>query len=102
MEESIINKKKRICKAGRTAVDELIKIAEEPLIHSRLNADNTTEDGLAADKLVRAAQSKKLAIFDALEILNRVQLEELEIEALENGADVIAPSSFAERKAKGK
>lgn len=100
MEESIIDKKKRICKAGRKAVDELIKIAEEPLIHGRLNADNSTEDGLAADKLTRAAQSKKLAIFDALEILARVQQEELEIEAAEMGGQVVAPSSFAERRAK--
>lgn len=102
MSETLIDKKKRICNAGRTAVDELIKIAEEPLIHSRLNADNTTDDGLAADKLVRAAQSKKLAIFDALEILARVEQEELEIESLEKGGDVKAPSSFAERRAKGK
>lgn len=82
--ESIIAKKKRICQAGRTAVDELIKIAEEPILNGRLNPDNTTDDGMAADKLTRAAQAKKLAIFDALEILAKVEEVESEIQEIEN------------------
>lgn len=48
---------------------ELIKVAEEAIL------DNG-EDDLAADKLKNAAATKKLAIFDAFEILTRIELEE--------------------------
>lgn len=48
---------------------ELIKVAEEAIL------DNG-EDDLAADKLKNAAATKKLAIFDAFEILSRIELEE--------------------------
>ena len=55
--------------AGRKAVDELIKVAEEKII-------TNTEDDVSADRLKNAAATKKLAIFDAFEILNRIQEEE--------------------------
>tara|TARA_R100001594_G_scaffold5008_7_gene16350 strand:- start:805 stop:1083 length:279 start_codon:yes stop_codon:yes gene_type:complete len=61
--------KKNIIRAGRKAVDELIKVAEEKII-------TNTEDDVSADRLKNAAATKKLAIFDAFEILNRVQEEE--------------------------
>ena len=61
--------KKSIITAGHKAVLELIKVAEEAII------DNG-EDDLSADKLKNAAATKKLAIFDAFEILNRIQEEE--------------------------
>ena len=35
-----------------------------------------TEDDVSADRLKNAAATKKLAIFDAFEILNRIQEEE--------------------------
>lgn len=60
--------KKHIIQAGRVAVEELIKVAKEPIVES--------DDDLAADRLKNAAATKKLAIFDAFEILNRVQEEE--------------------------
>ena len=58
--------KKNIILAGRKAVDELIKVAEEKII-------TNTEDDVSADRLKNAAATKKLAIFDAFEILNRIQ-----------------------------
>ena len=61
--------KKSIILAGRKAVDELIKVAEENII-------TNTEDDVSADRLKNAAATKKLAIFDAFEILNRIQEEE--------------------------
>ena len=61
--------KKSIIQAGRKAVDELIKVAEEKII-------TNTEDDVSADRLKNAAATKKLAIFDAFEILNRIQEEE--------------------------
>ena len=60
--------KKNIIQAGRKAVEELIKVAEEPIVDS--------DDDLSADRLKNAAATKKLAIFDAFEILNRIQEEE--------------------------
>ena len=57
--------KKRIIQAGHKAVEELIKVAKEAIVES--------DDDLAADRLKNAAATKKLAIFDAFEILNRIE-----------------------------
>lgn len=59
--------RERIIQAGRKAVDELIKVAEEAIIDS--------DDDISADRLKNAAATKKLAIFDAFEILERIQQE---------------------------
>jgi|TARA_R110000782_G_scaffold42230_1_gene96166 hypothetical protein len=60
--------KRNIILAGQRAVEELIKVAKEAIVDS--------DDDLTADKLKNAAATKKLAIFDAFEILNRIELEE--------------------------
>ena len=60
--------KKNIIQAGRVAVEELIKVAKEPIVDS--------DDDISADRLKNAAATKKLAIFDAFEILNRIQEEQ--------------------------
>ena len=60
--------KKSIIQAGHRAVEELIKVAKEPIVE--------TDDDVSADRLKNAAATKKLAIFDAFEILNRIQEEE--------------------------
>lgn len=74
---------------------ELIKVAEEAIL------DNG-EDDLAADKLKNAAATKKLAIFDAFEILTRIELEERmlneEADALERTQKVF--KGFAEGRSK--
>jgi len=62
-----------IIQAGHKAVLELIKVAEEAIL------DNGDDD-LAADKLKNAAATKKLAIFDAFEILARIEDETKMIE----------------------
>ena len=59
--------KKNIIQAGQVAVEELIKVAKEPIVDS--------DDDISADKLKNAAATKKLAIFDAFEILNRIEEE---------------------------
>ena len=61
--------KKLIIQAGQRAVEELINVAREKII-------TNTEDDVSADRLKNAAATKKLAIFDAFEILNRIQEEE--------------------------
>lgn len=65
---NIKDKKKNIIQAGYKAVDELIKVAKEEIID--------TEEDVSADRLKNAAATKKLAIFDAFEILSRIQQEE--------------------------
>jgi len=60
--------KKSIIQAGHKAVEELIKVAKEAIVDSK--------EDISADRLKNAAATKKLAIFDAFEILNRIQEEE--------------------------
>ena len=60
--------KKNIIQAGHRAVEELIKVAKEAIVDS--------DDDISADRLKNAAATKKLAIFDAFEILNRIKEEE--------------------------
>ena len=59
--------KKNIIQAGYRAVDELIKVAKEEIVD--------TGDDISADRLKNAAATKKLAIFDAFDILNRIEEE---------------------------
>mgnify|MGYP003634877747 FL=1 len=54
--------------AGQKAVEELIKVAQEKIVDSG--------EDISADRLKNAAATKKLAIFDAFEILNRIEEEE--------------------------
>ena len=67
---NIIELKTSIIEAGEKAVKQLIKVAKAEII--KVDA----EDPLAADKLKNAAATKKLAIFDAFEILSRLEAEE--------------------------
>ena len=60
--------KKNIIQAGQKAVEQLIKVAKEPIVDS--------DDDISADRLKNAAATKKLAIFDAFEIHTRIQEEE--------------------------
>ena len=60
--------KLKIIQAGQKAVEELIKVAKEKIVDS--------DDDVSADRLKNAAATKKLAIFDAFEILARIQVEE--------------------------
>jgi len=60
--------KRNIIQAGRVAVEELIKVAKEPIID--FGPD------ISADRLKNAAATKKLCIMDAFEITSRIQEEE--------------------------
>ena len=85
--------KKNIIQAGHKAVEELIKVAEEKII-------TNTEDDVSADRLKNAAATKKLAIFDAFEILNRIQEEERVLENKPVEEKKEAFKGFAERRSK--
>lgn len=84
--------KKNIIQAGHKAVDELIKVAKEPIVDSN--------DDISADRLKNAAATKKLAIFDAFEILNRIQEEEAILENKPKEEKKEAFKGFAERRSK--
>ena len=85
------NIKLKIIAAGEKAVKELIKVAQENII----------KDDLSADRLKNAAATKKLAVFDAFEILNRIEIEKENIEIAEKGfVKTDTKQGFAERKSK--
>ena len=85
--------KKSIILAGQRAVEELIKVAKEPIVDS--------EDDISADRLKNAAATKKLAIFDAFEILSRIQEEEAILENKPKEEEKKKTfSGFAEKRSK--
>ena len=71
--------KLNIIQAGQKAVEELIKVAKEPIVDSG--------DDITADRLKNAAATKKLAIFDAFEILTRIEEEKSMINDTENAKE---------------
>ena len=85
--------KKSIIQAGHEAVKELIKVAKEPIVET--DYDNS------ADRLNNASATKKLAIFDAFEILTRIQEEDdiLNNKPKEEVESEVF-SGFAERRSK--
>ena len=84
--------KKNIIQAGHRAVEELIKVAKEPIVDS--------DDDISADRLKNAAATKKLAIFDAFEILNRIHEEENIIEGKVEEKKQSTFKGFAEGRSK--
>ena len=84
--------KKSIIQAGQNAVEELIKVAKEPIVDS--------DDDISADRLKNAAATKKLAIFDAFEILNRINEEENILEGKVEEKKQTTFKGFAEGRSK--
>jgi hypothetical protein len=70
----------------------LIKVAEEKIIDSG--------DDISADRLKNAAATKRLAIFDAFEILNRIQEEEKMLEEEEKESTAPKFKGFAEGRSR--
>tara|TARA_B100000768_G_scaffold178302_1_gene193869 strand:- start:520 stop:765 length:246 start_codon:yes stop_codon:yes gene_type:complete len=79
-----------IIRAGQLAVDELIKVAKEAIVDSG--------DDISADRLKNAAATKKLAIFDAFEILTRIEQEKKMLE--DNTKQANKFGGFAESRSK--
>ena len=84
--------KKLIIQAGYKAVEELIKVAKEEIVD--------TDEDVSADRLKNAAATKKLAIFDAFEILNRIEEEKNIIEEKPKKEEDNTFKGFAERRSK--
>ena len=81
-----------IIHAGHKAVEELIKVAKEAIVDS--------DDDISADRLKNAAATKKLAIFDAFEILNRIQEESNILEDIIVDKKETTFKGFAEKRSK--
>ncbi len=84
--------KKSIIQAGQKAVEELIKVAKEKIVDS--------EDDVSADRLKNAAATKKLAIFDAFEILTRIEEEEIMLKEIKEENRGNNFKGFAEGRSK--
>jgi ASC-1-like (ASCH) protein len=84
--------KLNIIQAGHKAVEELIKVAKEAIVDS--------DDDISADRLKNAAATKKLAIFDAFEILNRIQEENNILEDIIVDKKETTFKGFAEKRSK--
>lgn len=86
--------RERIIEAGYIAVEQLIKVAKEAIIK------HDPEDDLAADRLKNAAATKRLAIFDAFEILKKIEEEKNALSEVSVSGKVETKQGFAERRSK--
>ena len=85
--------KQAIIEAGQQAVDELIKVAKSPILTGE-------DDDPEPEKLKNAAATKKLAIFDAFEILSRIQDETRMLEEEDKDPTIKTFKGFAEGRSK--
>ena len=85
--------RKNIIQAGRKAVEELIKVAEEKII-------TKTADDVSAVRLKNASATKKLAIFDAFEILARIEEEKNMLEDKPENTKEKSFKGFAEGRSR--
>lgn len=90
--------KLKIIAAGEVAIEQLIKVAKEDI----LAPQGIEDDKLAADKLKNAAATKKMAIFDAFEILSRIEAEResLNDELKAISVQPVKQGGFAERRSR--
>jgi ASC-1-like (ASCH) protein len=84
--------KQNIILAGQKAVEELIKVAQEKIVDGG--------DDISADRLKNAAATKKLAIFDAFEILSRIEEEEKLLKEGDKEIETKVFKGFAEGRSK--
>lgn len=89
--------REKIIQAGYIAVEQLIKVAKEDIIKQ------DDDDELSADRLKNAAATKRLAIFDSFEILNKIESEKNILEGnISKNEKSDDKQGFAERFAKNK
>tara|TARA_R110000851_G_scaffold65003_6_gene147784 strand:+ start:1089 stop:1373 length:285 start_codon:yes stop_codon:yes gene_type:complete len=87
--------KVKIIAAGKRAVEQLIKVAQEDIIKP------DPEDELAADRLKNAAATKKLCIFDAFDILSKIEAEQETLNLANSvGSRTDSKQGFAEQRAR--
>jgi hypothetical protein len=96
MSEDLKAKKIRLLSASEKGVDELIKVLEQPII-----TNGTDLSDLGADKMKNAVAAKKLALLDALEMIDTINKERDKIENESKNISVTAgKQGWAEGRAK--
>lgn len=88
--------RQNIIDAGYRAVEQLVKVAKEDI----LKPVDDESAALAADRLKNAAATKKLAVFDAFEILKRIEEEKNALEEVQVSDKVQTKQGFAERRSR--
>ena len=92
--------KEKIIAAGYKAVEHLIEVAEEKIVQKHSGMEGDVPE-LAADRLKNAAATKRIAIFDAFEILSRIETEKEALESVDKGpSKVDTKQGFAERRSR--
>jgi hypothetical protein len=92
--------KEKIISAGYKAVEHLIEVAEEKIMQKHVDSDGEVSE-LAADRLKNAAATKKIAIFDAFEILSKIEAEKEALESIDKGPSKgDTKQGFAERRSR--
>jgi hypothetical protein len=69
IDERIRAKLEAVVEAGFIAIDELVAVAERKIV---FDADSEAVDELKVDKLKIAAAAKKMAIFDSVDIADKI------------------------------
>jgi len=76
------------------------KELKEKIMQKHVDSDGEVSE-LAADRLKNAAATKKIAIFDAFEILSKIESEREALESIDKGpSKVDTKQGFAERRSK--
>lgn len=101
----VIATKLRIIDAGEKAVEQLIKVAKEVIVthdETDILTDGTSKTTVFdAAAMKNAVATKKMAIFDAFEILSRIETEREDIENMQSGGyKSTSKQGFAERRSK--
>lgn len=87
MSKDVRKIKEDLIESGKEAAQDLMRVAKEKIVVKG-------KDPLAADKLKNAAAAKKMAIFDAFEILDRIQTEENKLIEEDEGVKLKPKTDF--------
>jgi len=87
MSKDVRKIKEDLIESGKEAAQDLMRVAKEKIVVKG-------KDPLAADKLKNAAAAKKMAIFDAFEILDRIQIEENKLIEEDEGVKLKPKTDF--------
>jgi|TARA_R100000458_G_C8242463_1_gene221142 hypothetical protein len=87
MSKDVRKIKEDLIESGKEAAQDLMRVAKEKIVVKG-------KDPLAADKLKNAAAAKKMAIFDAFEILDRIQVEENKLIEEDEGVKLKPKTDF--------
>jgi len=95
MNERIKERLEKLIDASYVAIDELIEVAKRKIVFDE--ADESVDE-LKVDKLKTAAQAKKIAVFDSVDIAKKImEIEEL-IDPSESNEEIESSGEIKELK----